>query len=90
MYFEEGKPLNSKVDLVSCAKEVGVSGAEEYLESDVDIQEVRTEAAKWTQRIQGSGVPYFIIKNMRNPEKTVEFAGGQPAESFAKVFLKLS
>lgn len=86
MYYEQGKQLNSLVDLSEAAAAVGLAGdVAAFLAGSEKEQEVYATAARVAPLAQG--VPTFIFSRPSGSDaKSFSFSGGQPPEAFRRVF----
>jgi len=85
-YFEEGRDLSQREELVACAAACGLEGtaAATLLASEQFADEVERTALGWSQ--QGvSGVPFFVIHPASGEGQPVGFSGAQPSEMIAGV-----
>mmetsp|Transcript_5090 Transcript_5090/g.6645 ORF Transcript_5090/g.6645 Transcript_5090/m.6645 type:complete len:97 (+) Transcript_5090:1-291(+) len=89
MYYEEGKHLNSIEHLMESANKIGIQGdVKEFLTSREKEDEVYLTADSIKSMAQG--VPTFLLSRPDRPDqKPISFSGGQPPESFLRVFRHL-
>tara|TARA_B100000795_G_scaffold47375_1_gene31160 strand:- start:123 stop:695 length:573 start_codon:yes stop_codon:yes gene_type:complete len=85
-YFEDGKDLSQRAELVACADASGLDGAAAgaLIDSQEFVREVETKAKGWSR--QGvSGVPFFVIYPASGGGDPVTFSGAQPSAVIAEV-----
>ena len=84
-YFEEGKDLSQRAELVACADASGLDGAAAgaLIDSQEFVREVETKATSWSRR-GVSGVPFFLIHPASGSGQPVTFSGAQPSEVIAE------
>jgi len=85
-YFEDGKDLSQRAELVACADASGLDGAAAgaLIDSQEYVREVETKARSWSRR-GVSGVPFFVIYPASGSGDPVTFSGAQPSAVIAEV-----